>query len=234
MTTHTEEHLETGVSSHAHNHQSTPLLLNNPGPIHYGSNDSAETLGKCRTNTKSSMETDSEEEHEEGSLLAGSTENQRQPTTRSKSMLDAVLFSPLHRFCYTLTGGRCDEVSLRLQNSGSVARDHLALERTFLAYMRTSLAIASAGVALVQLFNTSNKADTERIEKFARPLGASLIAMGLVVLGVGLVRYFVVQASLVKGMFPVTRLTPIFIAVSLSSLVTIVFWLLLTGRLEFN
>lgn len=37
-------------------------------------------------------------------------------------------------------------VSLRLQNSGSVARDHLASERTFLAYVRTSLAIVSAGV----------------------------------------------------------------------------------------
>jgi len=38
------------------------------------------------------------------------------------------------------------DVSLRLENSGSVARDHLASERTFLAYMRTSLAITSSGV----------------------------------------------------------------------------------------
>jgi hypothetical protein len=37
-------------------------------------------------------------------------------------------------------------VSLTLQNTGSVARDHLASERTFLAYVRTSLAFASAGV----------------------------------------------------------------------------------------
>lgn len=36
--------------------------------------------------------------------------------------------------------------ALVLQNSGSVARDHLASERTFLAYVRTSLAIASTGV----------------------------------------------------------------------------------------
>ena len=37
-------------------------------------------------------------------------------------------------------------LSLSLRNTGSVARDHLASERTFLAYVRTSLAFASAGV----------------------------------------------------------------------------------------
>jgi hypothetical protein len=37
-------------------------------------------------------------------------------------------------------------LSLTLRNNGSVARDHLASERTFLAYVRTSLSFASAGV----------------------------------------------------------------------------------------
>jgi hypothetical protein len=36
--------------------------------------------------------------------------------------------------------------ALVLENSGSVARDHLASERTFLAYVRTSLMIATTGV----------------------------------------------------------------------------------------
>jgi hypothetical protein len=36
--------------------------------------------------------------------------------------------------------------TLMLINSGSVARDHLASERTFLAYVRTSIAISSMGV----------------------------------------------------------------------------------------
>jgi uncharacterized membrane protein YidH (DUF202 family) len=47
--------------------------------------------------------------------------------------------------------------SISLENKGSVARDHLALERTFLAWLRTSLAFASIGIAITQLFrlNTS-------------------------------------------------------------------------------
>lgn len=39
-------------------------------------------------------------------------------------------------------------LSITLKNSGSVARDHLASERTFLAYLRTSLALTSAGVGM--------------------------------------------------------------------------------------
>lgn len=37
-------------------------------------------------------------------------------------------------------------LNLFLLNTGSVARDHLASERTYLAYVRTSLALSMAGV----------------------------------------------------------------------------------------
>jgi uncharacterized membrane protein YidH (DUF202 family) len=38
------------------------------------------------------------------------------------------------------------KIGLTLANTGSVARDHLASERTYLAYVRTSLGISSMGV----------------------------------------------------------------------------------------
>ncbi|KAI9510135.1 hypothetical protein F5148DRAFT_947865, partial [Russula earlei] len=103
--------------------------------------------------------------------------------------------------------------SLTLQNTGSVARDHLASERTFLAYVRTSLSFSGAGVALVQLFRVSVNATVNdlpgneiAVAPYARPLGATLIAFGMVVLAMGTLRYFTIQRALPQGLFPAARL----------------------------
>ncbi|GLB42264.1 putative protein with domain of unknown function (DUF202) [Lyophyllum shimeji] len=104
-------------------------------------------------------------------------------------------------------------VAVSLRNSGNVARDHLACERTFLAYMRTSLMIATAGVALAQIltfteffFPDENTRRFRHVEVCARPLGGSAVALGLLVLVIGIYRYFSVQDALVKGHIPVARI----------------------------
>ncbi|KAL7901425.1 hypothetical protein HDV63DRAFT_198910 [Trichoderma sp. SZMC 28014] len=103
--------------------------------------------------------------------------------------------------------------SLELENKGSVARDHLALERTFLAWLRTSLAFASIGVAVTQLFrlNTGSASantidfDHTKLQKMGRPLGATFLAISIVTLLLGCKRYFHAQEWILKGKFPASR-----------------------------
>lgn len=53
--------------------------------------------------------------------------------------------------------------SLPLENKGAVARDHLANERTFLAWLRTSLAFASIGVAVTQFFRLQSSINMQNL-----------------------------------------------------------------------
>ncbi|KAJ7483844.1 hypothetical protein B0H11DRAFT_2231989 [Mycena galericulata] len=127
-------------------------------------------------------------------------------------------------------------ISLTVENAGSVARDHLASERTFLAYVRTSLTIAFAGVALAQLLTVSERLENRMLvpikpfEIYARPLAAASVVLGLYVLVVGVSRYFAIQAALTQGLFPVIRFRIGFIALALAGIVTLVFGLLIAER----
>ncbi|CAE6473524.1 unnamed protein product [Rhizoctonia solani] len=144
--------------------------------------------------------------------------------------------------------GLVDKYSPRmvLENSGSVARDHLANERTWLAYVRTSLAIASTGVAyvrtslaiastgvaLVQLFTIAAQQPTgtvligAKLQRFARPLGAVIVVIGMAVLALGVNRYFRIQHALTMNKFPPARKTVAFISTVLAAIVAVVFGIL--------
>ncbi|KAJ7183976.1 hypothetical protein C8R46DRAFT_1344616 [Mycena filopes] len=121
-------------------------------------------------------------------------------------------------------------VSLVLENTGSVARDHLASERTFLAYVRTSLTVASAGVALAQLLSLSERLETGLfvpLNTYARPLAVSMLVLALYILFVGVSRYFAIQDALTKGLFPVVRVRVGILVLGLAAIVALLFGLLL-------
>ncbi|RFU26317.1 hypothetical protein B7463_g10023, partial [Scytalidium lignicola] len=100
--------------------------------------------------------------------------------------------------------------SVELENKGSVARDHLALERTFLAWLRTSLAFASIGIAITQLFrlNTTTACPSDQykhLRQMGKPLGATFVGISILVLIIGFHRYFEGQHWIIKGKFPASR-----------------------------
>ncbi|KAF9995478.1 hypothetical protein BGZ65_008887 [Modicella reniformis] len=96
--------------------------------------------------------------------------------------------------------------SLTLENKGSIARDHLANERTYLAWLRSSLSLITVGVAITQLFRLqASSGELDKVTKLGRPLGGSFVALGILFLWLGTARYFHSQNALSYGQFPASR-----------------------------
>ena len=88
-------------------------------------------------------------------------------------------------------------ISLTLSHGtpgGPDFRDYLALERTFLSWFRTSVALISFGVVITQLFVLRN-VDPKK----GKILGALMTCGGIMVLLLGCVRYFRQQKLLTQG-----------------------------------
>ncbi len=90
------------------------------------------------------------------------------------------------------------------ENTGSLARDHLANERTFLAWIRTALAVIGLGVLVGKLIETDGLA--------AELIGIAMVGFGAAMLIYSISRYERTLALLNKGLFAAARWGPITLA----------------------
>lgn len=91
-----------------------------------------------------------------------------------------------------------------LDNVGSLARDHLANERTFLAWMRTALAVIGLGVLLGKLVDSDGVA--------AEIAGLALVGFGALMLAYSVARFESITAQLNAGQFTSARWGPLLLA----------------------
>ncbi|QBM85672.1 Uncharacterized membrane protein YidH, DUF202 family [Metschnikowia aff. pulcherrima] len=127
---------------------------------------------------------------------------------------------------------------LILNNQGLVARDHLANERTYLAWTRTALVMMTLGLAFLQLYliqarahaavyrDKSYSLDSAREEALllvGKPFGVLIGVFALITMFIGFYRYAVVQLLLRHGEFPATR----FLAVAVLLMCTLMMVLVL-------
>ncbi len=87
-------------------------------------------------------------------------------------------------------------------NTGSTARDHLANERTYLAWLRTGFGTTALGIGVAKLLGVPG--DWKPILA-----GVLFLVLGIVMLLYGTLRYFRIVRALDEGMMHVGRTGPI-------------------------
>jgi uncharacterized membrane protein YidH (DUF202 family) len=107
-------------------------------------------------------------------------------------------------------------ITEEIPNTGSIARDILATERTFLAWSRTGLGFVGAGSALAAAYHREHAALTPSI----MPASALLIGNGAFLLLFATRRYCLVVAALRRDKFPVHTVGTLF-AVLVTSVNTV-------------
>ncbi|KAG0137514.1 hypothetical protein HOY82DRAFT_477439 [Tuber indicum] len=84
----------------------------------------------------------------------------------------------------------------------NAARDHLALERTYLAYHRTSLVFAISAAITAQLAviqQTPTPSTTFGFHRIGKPISISLVCFSLAISILGVLRWWKLQRGLLRG-----------------------------------
>ncbi|KAF3001974.1 hypothetical protein E8E13_007609 [Curvularia kusanoi] len=127
------------------------------------------------------------------SLASYATTQSNVSHIRDNSIREEHWYDPLVDFWTT-------HISLTIDEGAH--RDHLALERTFLGYLRTSLILVMTGVIIAQLFRIQHSMSPDPQIGFyvvGEPLSVVFIGMAIFVLLVGAIRFLRLQNALVRG-----------------------------------
>jgi putative membrane protein len=88
-----------------------------------------------------------------------------------------------------------------VENRESTARDHLANERTLLAWVRTALGLMGLGVMVAKFVQTEGPS--------AELVGMAFVGFGALMLLYGLYRYFRITSLLMQGKYAVASWGPL-------------------------
>lgn len=109
-------------------------------------------------------------------------------------------------------------------------RDHLAVERTFLSYLRTSLALSMIGVTVAQLFRLNHAPTPSKIFGFyvlGRPLACICQGAAIYVLLLGAFRTWRSQNAIVRGKALSGGFEMVFLGAGLAVIILMFFVLLI-------
>ncbi|KAL2211373.1 hypothetical protein CC79DRAFT_1363683 [Sarocladium strictum] len=81
----------------------------------------------------------------------------------------------------------------------AACRDHLAVERTFLGYLRTSTVLAMLGTLVAQLFTINAQDHGPNSSLLGKPLATIFFTLAIVTVGLGAIRNYRHQSFLIEG-----------------------------------
>jgi putative membrane protein len=96
------------------------------------------------------------------------------------------------------------------------AQEHLANERTFLAWVRTTIALISLGFVLARLGPWLNDSGTKPIFNRASPIGIGLVTFGALLTLLAAWRYDAVNRQIEAGLVKTDRGLVWFVAISIT------------------
>jgi putative membrane protein len=117
-----------------------------------------------------------------------------------------------------------DKKTIHSNLSGS--RDHMANERTFLAWVRTSIGVIAFGIVIERLAFVGSRQPTSS-EKSFHLAGVALVALGVLMAAFAFIRFRTVEKELDDGTYKPSQLLSTVLAFILIPLGIFLIWVLI-------